>query len=238
MDELSRLKDDFLSRVAHDLRTPVTSLGWSLRNLQDGLAGDLNEKQREYLSSIRDSVDHLAGLVTDLLEISRLEKTRVEVDCVPTDPTGAVRRATSTVAPLGEAKGVVLEKIVGDIFEVQANEDKLTEVLVNLLENAVRYSPRGGTVTIEARPVDGRTIRISVRDQGPGLGGLADPFGRFVQGKPSQEGGQAGYGLGLAIAREYVELMGGDIEGGDHPEGGAEFSLDLFRSGDAIGEQT
>jgi NtrC-family two-component system sensor histidine kinase KinB len=238
LNELSSMKDDFLSRVAHDLRTPVTSLGWSIRNLKDGLAGELNKKQKEYLSSIKDSVDHLAGLVTNLLEISRLEESKVEVACEPIDPAGAVRRAAGTVKPLAEAKGVVLETSIEDSLTVLANDDKLTEVIVNLLENAVRYSPRSGTVTAAVQSVDNSRIRITIRDQGPGLGGLTDPFGRFVQGKPSLDGKDTGYGLGLTIAQEYVVLLGGEIRGGDHPTGGAVFSIDLARSDFPTGEPT
>jgi len=236
LNELSSMKDDFLSRVAHDLRTPVTSLGWSIRNLNDGLAGELNQKQKEYLSSIKDSADHLAGLVTNLLEISRLEESKVEVACVPVDPARSVKRAAGTVKPLAEAKNVALETSIEESLTVLANEDKLTEVIVNLLENAVKYSPRAGTVTATVQSVDHGRVRIIIRDQGPGLGGLTDPFGRFVQGKPSQDGNETGYGLGLTIAQEYVVLMGGNIRGGDHPEGGAVFSIDLTRSDFPRGE--
>ncbi|MCK9997194.1 MAG: hypothetical protein KAH56_13045 [Candidatus Krumholzibacteria bacterium] len=238
MNELSRLKDDFLSRVAHDLRTPVTSVGWSIRNLSDGLAGELNPKQTEYLSSIKDAVDHLAGLVTNLLEISRLEKSKVEVVCEPQDPAKAVRRAAGTAKPLAEAKDVKLETIIKGSDKALSNEDKLTEVLVNLLENAVRYSPSGGVVTLEVESPDQNTVRISVRDQGPGLGDLTDPFGRFVQGKASPDGAKGGYGLGLTIAREYVNLMSGEIQGADHPQGGAVFTIDLTRTDKPTGEQS
>jgi signal transduction histidine kinase len=238
MDELSRLKDDFLSRVAHDLRTPVTSVGWSIRNLSDGLAGDLNPKQKEYLSSIRDAVDHLAGLVTNLLEISRLEKSKVEVACDLRDPARAVQRAAGTVKPLAEAKDVKLETIIAGSEVALSNEDKLTEVLVNLLENAVRYSSPGGVVTLAVESPDQDTVRITVRDQGPGLGDLTDPFGRFVQGKASPDGSRGGYGLGLTIAREYVNLMWGEIQGADHPEGGAVFTIDLTRTDKPTGEQS
>ncbi|MEN8007923.1 MAG: HAMP domain-containing sensor histidine kinase [Candidatus Krumholzibacteriota bacterium] len=238
LDELSRLKDDFLSRVAHDLRTPVTSLGWSIRNLNDGLAGELNEKQKEYLSSIRDAVDHLAGLVTNLLEISRLEKSRVEVACELQDLQRAVQRAAGTVDPLAEAKGVKLETTITGTVTALVDEDKLTEVLVNLLENAVRFSPSGGEVTLKVESPDQDTARITIRDQGQGLGGLADPFDRFVQGEPSPDGSRGGYGLGLTIAREYVELMGGEITGGDHPDGGAVFSIDLERIEKSMGDRS
>ncbi len=238
LNELSRLKDDFLSRVAHDLRTPVTSMGWSIRNLKDGLAGDLNPKQREYLSSLGDSADHLAGLVTSLLEISRLENAKVEVACEPLDTAGAVKRAVGTVRPLAEAKAVDLATIFRKPGLAVANEDKLTEVLVNLLENAVRFSPETGRIQVTVDSPDQAWVRITVRDDGPGLGGLDDPFGRFVQGKPSPDGARGGYGLGLTIAREYVVLMGGEIRGEDHPAGGAVFTIELARVENPAGEQS
>ncbi len=227
MDELIKLKDDFLSRAAHDLRTPVTSLGWSVRNLQDGLAGDLNPRQQEYLRSLEDAVDHLGGLVTNLLEISRLEKSTLKVECRPCDPGQVLARSVGTVKPLADAKGVRLEPEIASTSLIQANEDKLAEVLVNILENAVRYSPAGAPVAAKVAGADGRQVVITIRDHGPGLGGLEDPFARFVQGTPSPGGDTGGYGLGLTIAREYVQLMGGTIRGGDHPDGGAVFTIEF-----------
>lgn len=237
LDELSQLKDDFLSRVAHDLRTPVTSVGWSIRNLNDGLAGDLNEKQKEYLGSIRDAVGHLGGLVTNLLEISRLEKSVVNVECAPLDLEAAVNRAVGTVKPLAEAAGVTLETEISDHGSAHANEEKLTEVLVNLLENAVRYSPGLATVTVVLANADDDKVRLTIRDRGPGLGGLTNPFGRFIQGQPSPGGKKGGYGLGLTIAREYVVLMKGEIRGEDHPDGGAVFTIDLIRTDIPAGDE-
>lgn len=93
-------------------------------------------------------------------------------------------------------------------------------------------------VTISLKNAAPDRVRLVIRDRGPGLGGLTDPFGRFVQGKPSPEGTKGGYGLGLTIAREYVVLMGGEIRGEDHPEGGAMFTIDLMRTDIKPGEET
>lgn len=227
MDELVRLKDDFLSRAAHDLRTPVTSLGWSVRNLQDGLAGDLNPRQGEYLSSIGDAVEHLSGLVTSLLEVSRLEKSTLKVECVPCDAGRILDRSIGTVKPLAEARSVCLERRGDQTLAILANEEKLAEVIINILENAVRYSPSNGIVECAVGSAGGDGVRITIRDHGPGLGGLEDPFARFVQGEPSPGGDTGGYGLGLTIAREYVQLMGGSITGADHAGGGALFTIEL-----------
>ncbi|MFT5232926.1 MAG: signal transduction histidine kinase [Candidatus Krumholzibacteriia bacterium] len=236
LEELSELKDDFLTRVAHDLRTPVTSVGWSIRNLKDGLAGELNTKQSEYLASINDAMKHLAALVTNLLEISRLEYSKITVVCESLDPGEVVSRAVGSVWPLAEAKGVSVRIANDGPDQVFANDEKLVEVLVNLLENAVRFSPEGGEVIVSVKPLAEEMVEIGVRDQGPGLGGLANPFGRFVQGASSPDGSKGGYGLGLTIAHELVELMHGEIHGGDHAAGGAVFTIHLNQN-DQSGEK-
>ncbi len=226
LDELGRLKDDFLSRVAHDLRTPVTSLSWSLRNLLDGLAGDLQPRQAEYLEAMNQAVTHLDSLVAGLLEISRLEKTEAELALEPVALGEVVDRSLGTVQPLAAARGITLSKdLPPGVPAAMAHPDKLAEVLVNLLSNAVRYSPDGNQVDLAGACSGGR-ISLTVRDHGPGFSGISDPFARFAQGTPSPHGG-GGYGLGLTIAHEYMSLMGGSITACNHPQGGAEFTLEL-----------
>jgi len=223
-DELNRLKTDFLSRVSHDLRTPLTSIDWSVQNLVDGLAGDLNEKQRSYLGSVRESVDHLGGLVNNLLEISRLEKSVIELPLCGLALRPLLERVVQTAAPLAERRDVTLTLAVEPAdLQVTGHETKLRESLLNLVDNAVKYSPVGNVVELTGRVAPDGRVEISVRDHGPGLGDLSQPFDRFVQGEASPHASQQGFGLGLYIVREYLHLMGGEVTGEDHPDGGARF---------------
>jgi signal transduction histidine kinase len=223
-DELNRLKSEFLSRVAHDLRTPLASIDWSVQNMADGLAGELTDKQRSYLGSVRESADHLGGLVSNLLEISRLELSAVELALGEVALAPLLESVVRTAEPLAERRRVTLSLAV-EPAEVRArgHADKLRESLLNLVDNAIKYSPDGSAVELAARPAPDGRVEILVRDHGPGLGGLERPFERFVQGAASPHASQQGFGLGLYIVREYLRLMEGEATGEDHPEGGACF---------------
>ena len=231
LDELTRFKDDFLSQVAHDLRTPVTAVGWSLTNMLDGLAGELQPRQQEYLVSMSGSMEHLNHLVSDLLEISRLQKAKLEILTEDCEMEPILARALGMIRPLAAAADVQLRctQVPADL-RLQTNGNKLAEVLVNILENGVRYSPPGGVLEVWAA-LEADQVVLKVRDHGPGFQDIADPFARFAQGQPSPHDEGGGYGLGLAIAQEYMRLMGGEISARNHPTSGAEFILVLPPAG-------
>jgi signal transduction histidine kinase len=229
-DELNRLKSEFLSRVAHDLRTPLASVDWSVQNMADGLAGELTDKQRSYLGSVRESVEHLGGLVNNLLEISRLELSSVELTLGEVPLAPLLESVVRTAEPLAERRGVMLSLSVEppDLC-ARGHVEKLRESLLNLVDNAIKYSPDDGLVELAARPASDGRVEILVRDHGPGLSGLEHPFARFVQGEASPHAARQGFGLGLYIVREYLRLMDGEATGGDHPGGGACFRCVLPR---------
>lgn len=228
--ELDRLKSDFLAQVAHDLRTPVSGIAWSARNLLDGLAGDLNDDQVRYLDSIRSSGAHLNRLVDNLLEISRMENARGRITLADFDAPVPWNDALGALAPQAAAKNVTLELEGAELGQpVRGDRDKMVEVTVNLLDNAVKYTGPGTTVTVTVQPPDEGFQAVEVRDRGPGLRGQ-DParlFGRFAQGEPSPHSSRKGFGLGLHIAATYVDLMGGSLDAADHPDGGAVFTCRL-----------
>ncbi|MBI5836404.1 MAG: hypothetical protein HZB25_04080 [Candidatus Eisenbacteria bacterium] len=260
LDELNQLKTDFLSRVAHDLRTPITSIRWSAQNLLDGVAGPTEPRQREYLEAIRISAGQLGRLVGNLLEISRLELGAAKVELGPVDVGELLREVAAGLKPLAAGRGVTIEVgaeaarsagaagppsrgaavpgadtlAVGALPPALANREKLYEVVANLLENAIRYSPPGEKVEAALAPVTGGAQRFTVRDHGPGL--PADErdrlFERFRQGRPSPYVPQGGFGLGLYVVRSFMELMQGTVSADNHPEGGAVFTCTL-RDADA-----
>lgn len=233
LDELNRLKSEFLAQAAHDLRSPVTSVLWSTRNLLDGLAGDLAPAQREYLTSVSDAAGHLETLVTNLLDLSQLENAVTELPLTSFDPKSCLTRSVSSIRPLAEANQVRLDVNIGDAPTVRAHPEKMFEILVNILDNAIKYSPPGGTVRVEACADSGRWCKVTVTDDGPGLGTLSNPFDRFTQGDPSPHSPLQGFGLGLYIVWQYVHMMNGEVTGENSGEGGARFVLRLPAAGRA-----
>ncbi|MCI0658215.1 MAG: ATP-binding protein, partial [Acidobacteria bacterium] len=190
--ELDLMKNEFLSRVAHDLRTPLASIAWSTENLIDGLDGGDGATRSRYLRSIKISAVHLNRLVHNLLELSRLEKgaTHVETETVSLDDV--VERAIAAVLPLAEEKEVRFEvQTEKEPVLVRADSDKLLEVVLNLFDNALKYSPRGHSIQVRTeRNQDGAAL--TVRDHGPGLGTASptDLFLRYRQGASSPHASQ------------------------------------------------
>jgi signal transduction histidine kinase len=230
LDELNRMKDEFLSRVAHDLRTPLASITWSSDNLLDRVLGDLNESQVEYLQSIKTSAGHLNRLVSNLLEITRLEQGAKKLELTPVDMAAVLEEAIKSMTPLAREKGVEIRLEVNEgCASVRGHSGKLVEVVINLLDNAVRYAPENSTVGVTLESAGGGRQVFRVRDHGPGLGEIDGNtlFDRFKQGDPSPHSGKHGFGLGLYIVKSYVEIMGGDVSAEDHPGGGALFSCYL-----------
>lgn len=228
LDGINRMKSDFLSRVAHDLRTPVTSIDWSARNLLDGLAGPLREAQTEYLKAILASAIHLGRLVTNLLEISRLEDGDTAIELRPVSLASVAEEAVVGLVPIATAKDVrIVQCIDRGLTRVRGNHEKLVQVLVNLLENAIRYSPAGAPLVITVARAGTDCQQITVRDSGPGIqpGEEMAIFERFRQGAPSPHAQPQGFGLGLFVARAHVEAFSGRVSVTNHPEGGAEFAV-------------
>lgn len=231
LDEIDRLKNDFLSRVAHDLRTPITSITWSADNLLDGVVGGVNERQRNCLLSMKAAAGQLGRLVSNLLEISRLEVGRPQIEISSVDLRAVVGEAALAMAPIAAARGVRIETDApAELPQAHGDREKLGEVVANLLENAGRYSPDGAAVEVTlSAPPPSRRVLLCVRDHGPGLGeGEAEfIFDRFRQGRPSPWTAPGGFGLGLYVVKSYVELMGGVVTARNHPGGGAEFGVEL-----------
>ena len=232
---LDRLKEDFFARVAHDLRTPLSVVSWTSRNLIDGLDGTLNERQRESLASIVQAARQLDRLVQNLMNVARLRQPAGPPLHLEAMPLGSVvEEAVAGIRPLLETRGLRLERNVPEgLAPIRADRSRLVEVLTNLLENAIRYSPQGGRieVTVDAGPH--RRQRVVVRDEGPGVPAEDREriFTQFGQGRPAPQGSEGGLGLGLYVAREYLGRMAGTVAVDDHPDGGARFVCTLPEAG-------
>jgi signal transduction histidine kinase len=223
--ELDQLKSDFLSNVSHELRTPLASVKGFVDNLLDGVTGPLGDKQRHYLHRVRDNAERLTRMVSDLLDLARIEAGKVDLARETLAVPGLVEELLETLRPLARARGILLAGEVAPCPPVQGDGDKLVQVLTNLVSNALKFTPRGGQVTVATGETAEGAVRIAVRDTGPGIPPAERErvFDKFYQLGRADGGRPPGSGLGLTIARHLVELHGGRIWVEEGPEGGSAF---------------
>jgi two-component system, NtrC family, sensor histidine kinase KinB len=204
------LRNDMVATVAHEFRTPLTSLRMAIHLCVEGAAGELTEKQLDLLGAAREDCERLQAIVDDLLDLARLQAGRIEIDREPVRPESLVERAVDAQRGEAERVGVHLEtRVTPSIDAVLVDRSRIELVLDNLVSNALWHSPPGGTVLLVAEPGDD-SVRFEVRDEGPGVPDEyhARVFDRFFR-IPGDAAARAG--LGLSIAREIVEAHGGEI---------------------------
>jgi signal transduction histidine kinase len=209
------MRTDFVSNVSHELRTPLTAIKGLVETLRDGAVDDREVRDR-FLTTIEDETDRLIRLVNDLLVLSKADSQALKLKRKPLDVRDLIKRSVRKLAPQLEEKGVLLEVSASDEPQlVLADADRIEQVLVNLLDNAIKYSPEGGriTVAIDEKSPALEMVGVAVRDEGLGIPAedLARVFERFyrVDRARSRDGG--GSGLGLSIAQAIVEAHGGEI---------------------------
>ena len=213
--DLDRLKSGFLSNVSHELRTPLTAIGGIAENLLDGMAGALNEKQARYITGIKDSGDRLARLIDDLLDLSAIEANRIRLTPSSFPLDDLVHEVAELLKSVAEAKSVALEVPArnGQLM-ARADSDKITQVLTNLVINAVKFTPSGGKVALTLEPSsEGSWLQVNVTDSGPGIPAaeVEKIFDEFYQISQPDREKTRGVGLGLAICKRLVEMHGGGI---------------------------
>jgi signal transduction histidine kinase len=224
--EFDRLKDEFIAVISHELRTPLTSVYGAALTLQKR---DLDKKMQDALLQIvSDEAGRLARLLDDALSASRLHAERETFEIAPID--GAeVARAVVEAARSRLPEGLELEFVsLNGLRPVAADPDKLRQILVNLTENAIKYSPDGGRIEVRVDRA-GPAMRFSVRDEGIGIAAEEQSriFERFHRLDPNMTRGVGGTGLGLYICRELVQHMGGQIWVTSRESGGSDFSFEL-----------
>ena len=214
LKELDKMKSDFVSNVSHELRTPLTSIKGSVDNMLDGLTGPLNEKQFRYLNRIKSNTDRLSRLINDLLDLSRIEAGRVEVRPTSLPLTALADEVAEQLKPLAAEKLIRIEVPSPDpTVTVWADRDKITQVLLNLIGNAVKFTPQDGKVTVAIENNGNDYVQISVADTGPGIfpEEANKIFSKFYQIANIDKQKPQGSGLGLAISKALVEMHGGKI---------------------------
>jgi signal transduction histidine kinase len=236
LKELDRLKSAFLATVSHELRTPLTSIIGYSEMLAEGLAGALNEEQVDYVRTIMEKGETLLKLISSILDISQIEAGKVRLNFEPMDVLELVTSSVSSLKPQAQKKGVLLDaKLPAKMARVSGDRDRLRQVVVNLLANAVKFTPKGGRVSVvvtelaHQADLNGEGFRLIVEDSGVGI--AADQFDKifnsFYQVDSSSTREYGGAGLGLAIVKSFVEGHGGVVRVASEVGHGSRFTIIL-----------
>jgi PAS domain S-box-containing protein len=211
--QLDRMKSDFVSNVSHELRTPLTAIKGSVDNMLDGITGALNERQTRYLNRIKANADRLGRLINELLDLSRIESGKIDLVPAELPMVSVAKEVAESLRPVAAEKLISLEvSDHDDEVLAWADRDKITQVLVNLVGNAVKFTPAQGKVTLSVER-EGQAVRVSVADTGPGIpaGEMDKVFDKFYQVARVNKEKTRGAGLGLAISKALVEMHGGRL---------------------------
>ena len=213
LKSLDRMKDEFLSNVSHEFKTPLTSIQGYSQLLSDGTLGDVNEQQKKAVQTVIRNSERLRRLVDSLLYLSRAQAGKIRYSFDHVQIIHVIDNSIQDVALQAESKDIIINKDIPDELPViTADGDKLMDVMINLLDNAVKFTPQGGTITISSK-VDNSSLHLSVRDSGIGIPEDKIPhlFQRFYQIDSSVKRKYGGTGLGLYICKKIVEDHGGNI---------------------------
>jgi PAS domain S-box-containing protein len=230
--EANRAKGDFLAAMSHELRTPLNAIGGYAQLIEMGVRGPVTEEQRVDLLKIQRSKNHLDSLVSDVLSFAKLGAGRIEFRVHAIDVAATVDSVLEMTAPQLEQKQLELSTFnPSRDLKMIADEDKVRQILLNLLANALKFTPPHGRLTLAVHAAD-REVAISVTDTGIGIPAdqLERIFEPFVQAKRALQPSDAGVGLGLAISRQLARAMSGDLSVSSRPGEGSTFTLRLPRS--------
>jgi signal transduction histidine kinase len=212
LEAASRHKSEFLANMSHELRTPLNAIIGFSEVLTERMFGELNEKQEEYLTDISTSGQHLLALINDILDLSKIEAGRMELDLGGFHLPQAIDNALALVRERALRRGITLERFIDSrLGQIRGDERKVKQVLLNLLSNAIKFTPEGGRVGVRAEPV-GDHVEVGVSDTGVGIAREDQEaiFEEFRQVGAAEKKAE-GTGLGLALARKFIELHGGKI---------------------------
>ena len=229
LEVANKHKSEFLANMSHELRTPLNAIIGFSEVLLERLFGELNEKQDDYLKDIHSSGKHLLTLINDILDLSKVEAGRMELELSTFEVAAAVTNAMTLVRERAQRHGIALgQQVDSKLGEIVADERKFKQILLNLLSNAVKFTPDGGRIDVRAAREDGNAV-IAVHDTGIGIapGDQAAVFEEFRQVGSDYTKKQEGTGLGLALTKKFVELHGGRIWLESEPGKGSTFTFSI-----------
>jgi GAF domain-containing protein len=230
LEVASRHKSEFLANMSHELRTPLNAIIGFSEVLNERMFGELNPKQEEYLKDIHASGQHLLSLINDILDLSKIEAGRMELELTDFDLPAAMDNAVTLIRERAGRRGITLQTAVGDrVGVIRGDERKIRQVLLNLLSNAIKFTPEGGRIEVGAALADG-AVEVSVSDTGVGIApedqeAVFEEFRQVGASAAKQEG----TGLGLALCRKFIELHGGTIRVTSAVGAGSTFTFRLPR---------
>ena len=226
-EKANRAKSEFLSRMSHELRTPLNAILGFAQLLE---MSALDRDKREAVAQILKAGQHLLGLINEVLEISRIEAGRLSFSPEAVLINSAVQETLDLLTPMAARRDIELrdEMPKDRRRHVMADQQRLKQILLNVISNAIKYNCDGGTVTISAEEIEGVRLRVKVRDTGPGIkpGSLTKLFTPFER-LGAEQTGVEGTGLGLALSKRLLEVMGGAIGVENNPDRGATFWMEL-----------
>ncbi|GFM30077.1 ATP-binding protein [Novosphingobium sp. PY1] len=226
---VEQLKSEFVSTVSHELRTPLTSIAGSLGLLSGGAAGELSERAGRLISIAQNNANRLVRLINDILDIEKIESGSMPFHNREIDLTAALAESIEANRSFADGYGVRLAlKAPQGTLLINADPDRLAQVFANLMSNAIKFSPKGGTVTVTVTPGT-RSHRVSFADEGLGIPEefRSRIFGKFAQADSSDTRQKGGTGLGLSIVREIVQRLGGEVSFESQLNEGTSFHVDL-----------
>lgn len=218
-------RQEFLANIAHELKTPLAVLQGHLESMLDGV----EEPEPEKLFSMQEEVMRLTRLVGDLRDLSLAQVHQLELHLQPVDLGEKAERAAELLEPLLEEKRLHFVKNMAPSLPVrQLDPDRVNQILYNLITNAIRYTHPGTAILLQTEPV-GKRVRLIIADEGPGIApeDLDHIFEQFYRGDKSRNRASGGSGIGLSLAKSFVEAQGGTITARNRKEGGAEFVVEL-----------
>ena len=230
------MRDNFISMVSHELRSPLNAVQQNLMVITAGLGGQVSDRARERLITMQSRIKSLISLVNDWLNLARIESGEIVSDRTPVNLSGVVAEALDTLKPLADQAGVLLSlEVADDLPEINGSAQALQMLFTNLVHNGIKYNRKGGTVSVELR-AEGHDVTVRVSDTGVGIPAEKIPliFEQFYRIR--DEGRVEGSGLGLSIARNVVEAHRGTIDVASEVGKGTSFTVRLPRDG--VGDDT
>jgi signal transduction histidine kinase len=228
LEAASRHKSEFLANMSHELRTPLNAIIGFSEVLGERMFGELNEKQEEYLKDIHASGQHLLSLINDILDLSKVEAGRMELELTNFNLPATLDNALTLVRERAGRHGIALHiSVDARVEQVRADERKVRQVVLNLLSNAIKFTPEGGRIHVRAVPGHGG-VEVSVSDTGVGIA-LEDQEAIFEEFRQvgTADRKVEGTGLGLALSRKLIELHGGMIRVQSQVGGGSTFTFTI-----------